>query len=236
MESASHRTATASRFIRGANFVTMNPDGTGEKVLVSDGQVFDYEWSPDGKSICYARMDGSFASELYIPATGATAKEPASNVSRFATYNGGITWSKTGNNIAFVSQRRKGTPGTFVLSLQKPSVAGIEAKHGIDWEDIHLRAKQAGDDADQRSAPSPATGAGVAFRSASTTVPMTFGSPAADGSSVTRSPREPSADADPVVARLFPIQIYFRDGSGNLRTILDRAAERRPDLVNSRPR
>ena len=29
-------------------------------------QVIDYDWSPDGKWLVYARMDGSFASELYI--------------------------------------------------------------------------------------------------------------------------------------------------------------------------
>ena len=49
----------------------MKPDGTDQKVLVDDAQVFDYDWSPDGKWIVYARVDGSFASELYIiPADG----------------------------------------------------------------------------------------------------------------------------------------------------------------------
>ena len=34
--------------------MTMNPDGRNEKVLVTgERQVFDYEWSPDGKWICY---------------------------------------------------------------------------------------------------------------------------------------------------------------------------------------
>ena len=44
----------------------MNPDGTGQKAVVDDVQVVDYEWSPDGKWIVYARQDGSFASELFV--------------------------------------------------------------------------------------------------------------------------------------------------------------------------
>ena len=33
-------------FVREGRLVTMNPDGSGEKVLVKDGTVIDYEWSP----------------------------------------------------------------------------------------------------------------------------------------------------------------------------------------------
>ena len=32
-------------------------------LIVDQGQVVDYEWSPDSKWICYARQDGSFASK-----------------------------------------------------------------------------------------------------------------------------------------------------------------------------
>ena len=85
----------------------MNPDGTDQKAIVSDVHVFDYEWSPDSKWIVYARRDGSFASELFIvPATGATADNPARNVTRYATYNGDVTWSHDGKKIAFLSERR----------------------------------------------------------------------------------------------------------------------------------
>ncbi len=65
-------------FLRAGKLMTMNPDGTDEKLVVDQGQVFDYEWSPDGKWICYARMDGSFASELFImPASGRDGAGPA---------------------------------------------------------------------------------------------------------------------------------------------------------------
>jgi tricorn protease len=131
-------------FLRAGKLVTMSPDGSDVKEVVKEGTVIDYEWSPDSKWIAYARMDGSWASELYvIPAGGATAADPARNVTRYATYNAGVTWSKFGNKLAFLSERRSGMPqGLYVLSLQKPAVAGTPSSSEIDWEDIHRRVIQ----------------------------------------------------------------------------------------------
>ncbi|MCE9533690.1 MAG: PDZ domain-containing protein, partial [Planctomycetes bacterium] len=126
---------------------TMKPDGSAQKVLVDQQQVFDYDWSPDGKWIVYARSDGSFASELYMmPSDGS---EPARNVTRYATYNGDISWNNSGNKICFLSQRRS-TFAMHTLSLQKPAAANssaassITSTGAIDWEDIHLRVDRPG--------------------------------------------------------------------------------------------
>jgi tricorn protease len=135
-------------FLRAGKLWTMNPDGSDQKAIVSDVHVFDYEWSPDSKWFAYARRDGSFASELYIvPATGATADNPARNITRYATYNGDVTWSRDGKKIAFLSERR-GSANLYALSLQKPAASGYKessflrgASVSIDWEDIHLRAE-----------------------------------------------------------------------------------------------
>src|SRR5262249_9161129 len=97
----------------------------------------DYEWSPDSKWIAYARMDGSFASELYIiPAAGGQAR----NVTRYATYNAGVTWSHNGKKLAFISDRRR-MPTLCVLSLQKPAAPAAPSSSDIDWDDIHLRTE-----------------------------------------------------------------------------------------------
>ena len=141
-------------FLRGGKLLTMDPDGKDVKVVVGETQVFDYEWSPDSKWLAYARRDGSFASELYIvPAGGATAANPARNVTRYATYNGGVTWSADGKRLAFLSERRGGAN----LHYPRPRKAGPAPALGppsrrrqlglgrqgptIDWDDIHLRAK-----------------------------------------------------------------------------------------------
>src|SRR5207302_9450346 len=110
-------------FLSAGKLFTMNPDGSDLKTIVNEGELFDYEWSPDSKWLCYARQDGSFASELYIiPATGATAENPARNVTRYATYNAGVTWSADSKKVGFLSSRRNtGTstlPSLYVLSLQ----------------------------------------------------------------------------------------------------------------------
>src|SRR5205807_442715 len=84
------KTGKLVAFIRAGKLWTMNPDGTNQKVLVNDVEVIDYEWSPDAKYICYARRDGHFASDLYIiPVGGGEAR----NVTRFGTFNAGVTWS-----------------------------------------------------------------------------------------------------------------------------------------------
>src|SRR5262249_55604797 len=101
----------------------------------------------DSKWIAYSRMDGSFASEIYIiPATGATADNPARNVTRYATSNAGITWSGDGKRLAFRGNRRSNPDGLFVLPLQKPNAPGVPDKPPpspatveFDWDDVHLR-------------------------------------------------------------------------------------------------
>ena len=209
---------TRVAFLRAGKLVTMNPDGTGEKVLVGQGQVFDYEWSPDGKWIVYARTDGSFASELYIiPAGGATAQDPPRNITRFATFNGGVTWSRTGNKLAFISQRTQNSPSAYVLSLQKPAAAGTPPTKEIDWESIHLRVRQ----------PSPMSvtecaisgdGTRIAFR-ATQDSQSDLWIASSDGGSVTRLT---TGDHKPTLiqwSRLFPSQLFYRDASGNIRTL-----------------
>lgn len=162
-------------FLRGGKLWTMNPDGSDQKVIISDVHVFDYDWSPDGKWFVYARRDGSFASELYIaPSTGPTPDNPPRNITRYATYNGDVTWSNDGKKIAFLSERRDpGRQYIYTLSLQKPAAPDFAERSGflggsspnIDWEDIHLRVEAA--------APMPALtgsispdGGKVAFRDA----------------------------------------------------------------------
>jgi hypothetical protein len=130
-------------FLRAGKLWTMNPDGTDQKVVVSEPQVFDYDWSPDSKWLVFARQDGSFASDLHIvPATGETKDNPIRNVTRHRTYNGDVTWSAKGNKLAYVSERRQ-IPWVYVTSLQRPAAPNAPASSDIDWDDIHLRAEQA---------------------------------------------------------------------------------------------
>jgi tricorn protease len=203
-------------FLRAGKLCTMNADGSDVKVIVKEGTVIDYEWSPDSKWIAYSRMDGSWASELYIiPAGGATVADPPRNVTRYATFNAGVTWSKTGNKLAFLSERRNsGSQSLYVLSLQRPAIAGTPASSDIDWDDIHRRVVQ----------PAPVSvlegaisrdGDKVAFRPLQSDDLWLASSDGKHLSRLTTGGLKPSQIqwSKGVMASL----LYFRDGNGSIR-------------------
>ncbi len=107
-----------------------------------------------------------------MPSTGATTDNPRRNVTRYATYNGDVTWSHNGKWIAFLSERR-GSANLYVLPLQKPAAPGFSERGSIlsgpsvaiDWEDIHLRAVAAAPVTAATAAISP-DGGKIAFRDA----------------------------------------------------------------------
>ncbi len=204
-------------FLRSGKLWTMNPDGTDQKPLVETPRVFDYDWSPDGKWIAFARTDGSFASELYlVPADGSAGPR---NVTRYATSNGDVTWSLTGGKLGFVSQRR-GTFAMHVLSLLKPSAAAsplaaiAASPSDIDWDDIHLRVTRPAPMTAESGAISP-DGSMVAFRSTSNGDDLWVAN--ADGGGVGRVT---SGDQSPRFIRWSkksPGTIFFLNKAGELR-------------------
>jgi len=237
-------------FLRGGKLWSMNPDGSDPKAIINEVQVFDYDWSPDSKWLVYARRDGFFASELYIvPSTGPTADNPIRNMTRYATYNGDITWSANGKRIAFLSVRRgTNTTSLWVTSLQKPAAPGVADKTVLsgtaapvefDWDDLHLRAKLVLPVPVDTAAISP-DGTKVAFRASSGgTGDLWLAS--IDGSQVMRlttggqEPRQIqwSRRRDGLGR---PIElIYFRDGSGQIRMARPRSDDKSETQVAAIP-
>lgn len=202
-------------FLRSGRLWTMRPDGSDQKVLVDQPQVFDYDWSPDGKHVVFARMDGSFASELFIAATdGGT---PPRNVTRYATYNGDVTWSSSGGKVGFVSQRR-GSYAPHVLSLQKPVAPGARSAPAgeIDWDDIHLRAERAAGVSADTAAISP-NGQQIAFRSLSTGDDLWVAS--STGGNLNRVTFGNQAPRSIRWSRKQTGLVYFLNGGGELRYV-----------------
>jgi tricorn protease len=201
-------------FLRAGKLWTMNPDGTDQKAVVNEPYVFDYEWSPDSKLLVYARRDGHFASDLYIiPATGAGE---AKNITRYGTYNAGVTWSSKGKKLAFISERRRNEPSLFVLSLQKPAASSaLFSGSDIDWEDIHLRVEQPAPLHVEEGAISP-DGNRVAFR-AVTQSGADLWVASSNGSSVIRLTTGNTRPEQIQWSRWSDV-VYFRDRLGAIRT------------------
>jgi tricorn protease len=203
-------------FLREGRLITMSPDGTGEKVIVGEPMVIDYEWSPDSKWLCYARLDGSYASELYVIAADGTG--PVHNITRYATYNAAVTWSKFGNRLAFLSERGLGTDrNVIVMALQKPATPDAKPTSDIDWDNIHLRVKRLSPMGASEPAISP-NGKLVAFRAEDNGAEDLWVAEV-DGSSVKRLTTGNLRPAQIRWSNLLASLIYFRDAKGTLRMV-----------------
>lgn len=208
-------------FLRAGKLWIMNPDGTDQKTIVKDVEVFDYDWSPDSKWLVYARQDGSFASELYIiPAAGGESK----NVTHYATYNGGVTWSgrrdraisgTNGNKLGFISQRHD-SMGMYVLSLQKPAAAGAPESRDFDWDDMYLRVERAAPLSVEEGAISP-DGNRVAFRSTGSSGDDLWVA-ASNGSQLSRITTGNLHPQQIQWSQRLSDVIYFRDRQGQIRS------------------
>ncbi|MGE3807505.1 MAG: S41 family peptidase [Gemmataceae bacterium] len=202
-------------FLRAGKLWSMNPDGTDQKAIVDETQVIDYDWSPDSKWLAYSRMDGSFASEMYvIPSTGATKENPARNVTRYATYNAGITWAGNGKKIAFLSDRKRET-SLYVLSLQRAAAPGTKETSEIDWDDIHLRVTQPASHEVEEGAIS-FDGSKVAYRSTAGGGDDLWVA-STSGGQLNRVTNDKSKPRQIQWSKRLPDLIYYRDGNGRIR-------------------
>jgi tricorn protease len=149
---------------------------------------------------------------------GATAQNPARNITRFATYNGGVTWSKSGNKLGFISARKDNKLSAYVLSLQKPAAApGFAFSKEIDWDDVHLRVKHPAAMITNECAIS-SDGSKIAFR-ATVDDSDDLWVANTDGGAVLRVTTGNLKPTQITWSRYFLGQIYFRDGKGNLREV-----------------
>ena len=201
-------------FLKSGQLWTMKPDGRGAKVLVQTPRVIEYAWSPDSKWIMYSRIDPRFASELYlIPADGGKPR----NATRYATRNFGISWSRDGRRVAFISERRKDLD-VFVMILQGSSRRNLLSRRlSIDFNDLHLRVV--------RSTPLSSNESEVALKPDGSMV--AFRSNALNGDDLWLATITGSRITRITTGKLKPRQIrwtrsgriYFLDGNGSLRHV-----------------
>ncbi|MCX7642529.1 MAG: S41 family peptidase [Armatimonadetes bacterium] len=131
---------------------------TGEEKIVVEGPfIGEFEWSPDGRWICFNRRGpANNVTDLYIvPWNGGKVV----NVTRLPYWNGSIVWTKEGKHIVFRSNRTDNNVDIYVLPLERPKERfdeeeaerkPPERKEGdkrlpevkIDFTDIHKRIRR----------------------------------------------------------------------------------------------
>ncbi|CAK8985888.1 Tricorn protease homolog 1 [Durusdinium trenchii] len=105
-------------FVRGrGDLWTMDLDGKNAKRLVRSWNQPEYDWSPDGKWIVYAKSDSNFNRDIHVvPLDG--SREPF-NITKHPDNEYDPVWSPDGKAIAFVGRRFANEYDIYFVYLQK---------------------------------------------------------------------------------------------------------------------
>lgn len=199
-------------FLRQGKLWSCKPDGKDLKVMVDEQKIVDYEWSPDSRWVVYAKMDGSFSTDLFVQrATGGNAV----NVTRYATTNVGVTWSQRGHRLSFLSDRSKDGLSLFVLALQKTALPGSPPSSNLDLEDAYLRVGQPAK-MEVKSGAISMTGGSVAFAAANEGKEELWLA-SASGSSVRKITSDGAKPRQIRWSRRSSNSLSFRDAKGQFR-------------------
>jgi tricorn protease len=105
-------------FVKGRGELwVMGPDGKDARALFKGWDRPEFDWSPDGKWIVYARYDSDFNRDIWLlPLDGS---RPPFNLSRSPRNEGSPVWSPDGKAIAFAGQRAGPNSEVYFVWLRK---------------------------------------------------------------------------------------------------------------------
>lgn len=104
-------------FLRDTALCVMGPDGSDPRVLVDTWDAPDFDWSPDGRWICYSTSDADYNSDVYVVPVDGSA--PPYNLSRHPDNEGNPVWSPDGSRIAFVGRRDGDEADIHIVTLTR---------------------------------------------------------------------------------------------------------------------
>ncbi len=104
-------------FRKGGDLWVMDADGSDQRRVLASWDGPDFDWSPDGKWLCWSVQDGEFNDEIWIaPLDGTRAPF---NVSRHPDDDTGPVWSPDGKRIAWTGRRDGEESDIYYVTLTK---------------------------------------------------------------------------------------------------------------------
>lgn len=95
----------------------MNPDGKEAKRVVASWSEPEFDWSPDGKWLAYAKSDEEFNQDVWVaPVDGS---KPPFNLSRHPDNESTPVWSPDGKLIAFTGRREAEEVDVYFVWLRE---------------------------------------------------------------------------------------------------------------------
>lgn len=105
-------------FTRNEELWIADADGSNQKRFLTLRSTPRYDWSPDGKWICYSTIDDDYNSDIWIAPLDES--RPPYNLSRSPGNDGEPRWSPNGKMIAFTGLRDIREVDLFIVHLLAP--------------------------------------------------------------------------------------------------------------------
>ena len=104
-------------YLKDRDLWVMDADGTDHRRVFASWDGPDFDWSPDGRWLCWSVMDGEFNDEVWVaPLDGS---RPPFNLSRHPDRDSSPRWSADGSRIAWVGRRDGEESDIYYVTLTR---------------------------------------------------------------------------------------------------------------------
>ena len=110
-------TGTHVGYVKGGDLFVMDADGSDHRRVIAGWDSPSFDWSPDGKWLCFSREDDDFNDDVWIVPLDGT-REPF-NLSRHPDNDSRPVWSPDGTRIAWTGRRDGDESDIWIVTLAK---------------------------------------------------------------------------------------------------------------------
>ncbi|MBK8978985.1 MAG: PD40 domain-containing protein [Planctomycetes bacterium] len=111
-------------YVKGGDLWVMDQDGSDHRRILASWDAPDFDWSPDGKWLCWSVQDDDFNADVWVaPIDGS---RPPFNLSRHPDADRSPVWSGDGARIAWVGRRDGDEADIYFVTLTKSAAEETE--------------------------------------------------------------------------------------------------------------